>query len=59
MSSSASRSGVVVSGREAEVFDLVGDQLTHAEIGERLFISTRTVESHPPAHNGTYGRPVG
>ena len=46
MSSSASRSGVVVSGREAEVFDLVGDHLTHAEIGERLFISTRTVESH-------------
>jgi len=46
MSSSASRGGVVVSGREAEVFDLVGDQLTHAEIGERLFISTRTVESH-------------
>jgi predicted ATPase/DNA-binding CsgD family transcriptional regulator len=41
-----SRAGVVVSGREAEVFDLVGDQLTHDEIGERLFISPRTVESH-------------
>jgi predicted ATPase/DNA-binding CsgD family transcriptional regulator len=36
----------VVSPREAEVFDLVGEQLTHVEIGERLFISTRTVESH-------------
>lgn len=46
MGSSTSRGGVVVSGREAEVFDLVGDHLTHAEIGERLFISTRTVESH-------------
>ncbi|MGI9609784.1 MAG: LuxR C-terminal-related transcriptional regulator, partial [Acidimicrobiia bacterium] len=46
MGTSASRGGVVVSGREAEVFDLVGDHLTHAEIGERLFISTRTVESH-------------
>jgi predicted ATPase/DNA-binding CsgD family transcriptional regulator len=37
---------VVVSPREAEVFDLVGEHLTHAEIGERLFISARTVESH-------------
>jgi predicted ATPase/DNA-binding CsgD family transcriptional regulator len=36
----------VVSGREAEVFDLVGEHLTHVEIGERLFISVRTVESH-------------
>jgi DNA-binding CsgD family transcriptional regulator len=40
------RGGVVVSGREAEVFDLVGEYLTHVEIGERLFISVRTVESH-------------
>lgn len=37
---------MVVSGREGEVFDLVGEHLTHDEIGERLFISTRTVESH-------------
>lgn len=36
----------MVSGREAEVFDLVGEYLTHVEIGKRLFISVRTVESH-------------
>jgi predicted ATPase/DNA-binding CsgD family transcriptional regulator len=42
----SSRSGVVVSPREAEVFDLVGEHLTHGEIGGRLFISPRTVESH-------------
>ena len=41
-----SRGGVVVSPREAEVFDLVGQHLTHSEIGDRLFISARTVESH-------------
>ena len=41
-----SRTGVVVTGREAEVFDLVGEHLTHDEIGQRLFISPRTVESH-------------
>ncbi len=46
MNGRASRGGVVVSGREAEVFDLVGEHLTQAEIGERLFISIRTVESH-------------
>lgn len=39
----------MVSAREAEVFDLVGEQLTHVEIGERLFISVRTVESHVAA----------
>ena len=44
-----SRGGVVVSAREAEAFDLVGEQLTHVEIGERLFISVRTVESHVAA----------
>lgn len=36
----------MVSPREAEVFDLVGQHLTHSEIGDRLFISARTVESH-------------
>jgi predicted ATPase/DNA-binding CsgD family transcriptional regulator len=46
MKGRSSRSGVVVSPREAEVFDLVGEHLTHGEIGERLFISPRTVESH-------------
>lgn len=46
VSGRTSRGGFVVSGREAEVFDLVGEYLTHVEIGERLFISVRTVESH-------------
>lgn len=46
MDGRTTRGGVVVSGREAEVFDLVGDHLTHVEIGECLFISVRTVESH-------------
>lgn len=32
--------------REAEVWGLLGEPLTYAEIGERLFISARTVESH-------------
>jgi predicted ATPase/DNA-binding CsgD family transcriptional regulator len=35
-----------VSEREAEVFALLGERLTHAQIGARLFISVRTVESH-------------
>lgn len=35
-----------VSAREAEVLALLGEQLTYAEIGQRLFISARTVESH-------------
>src|SRR4051812_7415352 len=40
--------GVVmdISPREREVLDLVGDHLTNAEIGARLYISVRTVESH-------------
>lgn len=32
--------------REQEVLDLLGANLTHEEIGRRLFISVRTVESH-------------
>lgn len=32
--------------REAEVFELVRDRLTNAEISRRLFISQRTVEHH-------------
>jgi DNA-binding CsgD family transcriptional regulator len=37
---------VGISPREAEVFAAVGEHLTNAEIGARLFISVRTVESH-------------
>jgi predicted ATPase/DNA-binding CsgD family transcriptional regulator len=35
-----------VTKREAEVWALLGEPLTYAEIGARLFISARTVESH-------------
>ncbi|MFF4415742.1 ATP-binding protein [Streptosporangium sp. NPDC001559] len=35
-----------VSPREAEVLELIGEHLSNAEIGARLFISVRTVESH-------------
>jgi predicted ATPase/DNA-binding CsgD family transcriptional regulator len=37
---------VGVSAREAEVLAAVAEHLTNAEIGARLFISVRTVESH-------------
>ncbi|MBF6161409.1 ATP-binding protein [Nocardia cyriacigeorgica] len=37
---------VETSAREAEVLSLVGQHLSNAEIGARLFISVRTVESH-------------
>lgn len=35
-----------VTSRERDVLALLGERLTNAEIGERLFISVRTVESH-------------
>ena len=35
-----------ISAREAEVLDGLGEHLSNAEIGAKLFISVRTVESH-------------
>ena len=38
-----------VPAREAEVLAGVAEHLTNAEIGARLFIPVRTVESHVPS----------
>ncbi len=35
-----------ISAREAEVLSAIGEHLSNAEVGARLFISVRTVESH-------------
>jgi len=37
---------VEISAREAEVLALLGEHLSNAEIGAKLYISVRTVESH-------------
>jgi predicted ATPase/DNA-binding CsgD family transcriptional regulator len=37
---------VEISAREAEVLALLGEHLSNAEIGAKLYISARTVESH-------------
>jgi DNA-binding CsgD family transcriptional regulator len=42
-----SRSGVTA--REAEVLGLLADRLTNRQIGERLYLSTKTVEKHVAA----------
>ena len=48
---------VDVSAREAEVLALLGEHLSNAEIGARLYISVRTVESHVSALLRKLGAP--
>jgi DNA-binding CsgD family transcriptional regulator len=46
-----------ISTREAEVLALVGQHLSNAEIGARLFLSVRTAESHVSSLLRKLGRP--
>ncbi|WP_344264622.1 ATP-binding protein [Actinomadura napierensis] len=46
MANEAASPAVSISARESEVLAALGEHLTNAEIGARLFISVRTVESH-------------
>ncbi|MFI0451868.1 ATP-binding protein [Actinomadura sp. 6N118] len=46
MANEGTSPAVGISAREAEVLAALGEHLTNAEIGARLFISIRTVESH-------------
>ena len=46
-----------LSAREREVLVLLGEQLTHEQVGQRLFISVRTVESHVASLRRKLGMP--
>jgi len=47
----------LVSRREREVLDLLGEHLTHEQIAQHLFLSVRTVESHVASLRRKLGLP--
>ncbi|WP_197517310.1 ATP-binding protein [Microbacterium karelineae] len=49
LSPSHARAGSPLTARESQVLDLISDGLTNREIGERLFISAKTVSVHVSA----------